>query len=191
MKNLIVAVFALPLVLSQLSDPTKVCAPDKLQSDVYDFNNNDFGKVAADFTKNLSSVAFVKSGLRALYDLSSLKGYLFASDGSCTSFNLDQTQVVTQCLPANSRQLSNTTTTIGLASSGGLKIVAYEVPVTATVSIRLAFTDSTPAYPVLRQVIGTNSTVSGGVLFFTNPTVTIDPALFVIPVVCPPITIGG
>lgn len=54
---------------------------------------------------------------------------------------------------ANAVELTNDTIYIGLSTSG-IKITAWQIPLSATISIRVAVTDETPAIPVLREIIG-------------------------------------
>ncbi|XP_059147564.1 uncharacterized protein LOC131935208 [Physella acuta] len=185
MKFLVFAAVSVVMVLAQ-RDPTTVCAPDTLQTDFYDFNRDDFGLAVADFTKNLTSLFFYKSGEKVVYDIANMQGYLTKKDGACSQFPIDATQLTFQCLPANAVELTNATTYIGLSSSG-IKITAWEIPLSTSVSIRVAVTDQTPAIPVLREILGAQTKVAGDVLFFTNPSTTIDDtSMLFIPTVCPP-----
>ncbi|XP_059147563.1 uncharacterized protein LOC131935207 [Physella acuta] len=176
----------LPFVLAQ-PDPTTVCLPNQLQSDLYDFDKTDFGTVAADFTKNMTSLRFVKTNIRVVYDLLAGKGYLVSGTGECTSFDLQASQVITQCLPASATPLTTNDTVIGFGATS-LKLVSYDVQFDDKTKVRAAFTDSTPAFPVLRQVIGTSTNITGDVLFFTNSKTTVDNDLFIVPTVCTPLT---
>ncbi|XP_059147558.1 uncharacterized protein LOC131935202 [Physella acuta] len=186
MKFLVIAAVSVVLVLAK-RDPTKVCAPDTLQTGFYDFNRDDYGLAVADFTKNLTSLSFYKSGVKVVYDNNNMKGYLTNKDGACSQFPLDATQLTSQCLPSNAVELANDTIHIGLSSSG-TKITTWEIQSSATAGVRVAVTNQTPAIPVLRQVLGgTQTKVAGDVLFFTNPSTTIDnTSMLFIPSVCPP-----
>ncbi|KAH9524814.1 hypothetical protein Btru_027932 [Bulinus truncatus] len=175
------------MVIAQTWDPTKVCLPDQVESEIYDFAKNDFGKAAVDFTKNLSGIAYTKAGFRVVYDLTQQKAFLISNSGTCTVFTMTESQNIVQCLTPTSTQVFNSPITIGQVGHG-LNIKTYDVPLSDSTAIRVGYTDTTPAIPVLRQLIGTNSTVSGDVLLFTNPTTTIDPALFLIPTACPSLT---
>ncbi|KAH9524813.1 hypothetical protein Btru_027931 [Bulinus truncatus] len=190
MRYLLFLVLLVPFVLADGDDdPTQLCLPNQFQSSVYDFNNQDTGVAAGDFTKNLTVLTFVKANYRLLFDLTTMKGYLI-SNNSCTSFDMDPSQAIFQCLPATATPLSNTTTRLGLDAQG-INIKGYQVIINDPVAIRIAVTDTKPVIPVLRQVIGTNSKFAGDVLFFVNTVLQIDPQLFVFPLVCPDITVVG
>ncbi|KAI8777210.1 Ovipostatin 3 [Biomphalaria glabrata] len=188
MKFVIFSVLALPMIIAQTWDPTKVCIPDLFQNDVYDFTKNDYGRAAVDFSKNQSAIAYVKAGFRVVYDLTKQKAYVIGANDSCTVITMTASQNIMKCLPPNAVELNNGSLTIGRVGHG-LLMNSYEIPVDQDTKIRLGYTASDPAIPILRQLIGTNSSVAGDVLFFTNPKTSVDADLFVVPTVCPPL--GG
>nr|KAI8768076.1 Ovipostatin 4 [Biomphalaria glabrata] len=183
MKLQLLAILALALAAyaADADDPTTVCLPSQFQSTVYDFNNRDLGVAAGDFTKNLTVLTFQKANFRLLYDLTALKTYLIVND-TCTNFDMDPSQAIFRCLPATAVPLTTNVTRIGLESNG-LPILSYAVPISNDIAIRVAVTDSVPAYPVLRQLIGTAGRYTGNVLLFLNTVLNIDPQLFVFPLI--------
>ncbi|BFZ01461.1 hypothetical protein BsWGS_04500 [Bradybaena similaris] len=178
--KLIVAFVSLAVacVLGAGPDPTKICLPE------------DYGRVAIDFKKELLAINYVKAELRIVINLTNYEGSAInITDGKCVKISASGNiaNVVTRCLPASAKLLTNASNTIGIAPNQ-VSIQGWEIDVGTGIT-RVALTTGASVVPVIREY---NNGKTKDVAFYSNQKLTLtDEKIFEVPDDCAPSTVVG
>lgn len=192
MMFLIIAPLLVVAVRGQEQDPTKICLPDVLQINLTSVFHNTTGLAVFNFPKQLVTLRSTY-GTRLVFNFSDETVALINElDGSCTKsqYTVYIGIVLAQCLPANSKPITNADIYLGLRPDS-LEVEGWEYTVPSAGTVRNLVTKGSPSVPVIRRVILADPN-SSDVEIFSDPKVTIDdPTLFTIPDICPPTTVVG
>ncbi|CAL1526437.1 unnamed protein product [Lymnaea stagnalis] len=181
MKFLVFAVSVLAVVLAQNSQ-SSICTPPIYNVEIYDFQSKLSGSLAVNFNMNVTVTRFPSVSLRLVYNLTTMNTFKFMPRAhlggavACSKENLSIVQVPLYCLSENAVNQFNRPMRIGPPGVGGINILSYDVPLTQNVTMKTFFTNSTPAFPILRQLIGPTGPYSGSLVLFTNSNVTAVPS---------------
>lgn len=185
---LILASVVFTTVLSD-PDPTKVCLPEVFQSQLYSFTTDDYGTLAVDFKQEVLGIEYVKSEIRVVLNLTNFEGVgINTTDGKCQKISAaaDINNVVTRCLPATAKLLTNSTR-LGVAPNS-VDLEAWEIDV-GIGKTRVLLTTGANRIPVLRQF---ETDKLKEVSVYANPQLTItQKGIFDVPAVCSPATVVG
>ncbi|XP_035827985.1 uncharacterized protein LOC118478459 [Aplysia californica] len=174
----VLCVFA-PLVMSQqVSDPTKVCLPQRFSGVAINLVTELAANFSMDFGRQ--KVAAENGTIRHVIDLAKNQGYTFDAQGTCKRFTLGLSSTWRQCLPSSAvfkNQLK--------AGLGSVRFISdlYEIPFGAKASTRILVSkESSYSLPYLRR-----DTFNGQLvltLFANHKLGVSDPAIFNVPANC-------
>ncbi|BFZ01460.1 hypothetical protein BsWGS_04499 [Bradybaena similaris] len=191
MKLIVVFVsLAVACVLGAAPDPTKVCLPEVLEADVYSATTDDYGKLAIDFKKGLLAVVYLKAEIKVVINLTNFEGNsINITDRSCKQIlaGANIANVVTRCLPASAKLLTNGSSTIGVPPNS-VSIEGWEIDIGIGVT-RVALTTGNNAIPIIREY---RSGSTKDVAFYSNQRLSIaDERIFDVPDDCEPLSVVG
>jgi hypothetical protein len=192
MMFLALASALLVTVYGQAADPTKICLPDVLQVHSVSLTTNVSGVIAFDYPNKAISIRD-DNGIRSVYNLNDFTlARINEADSSCVRITPPGSirDLVSQCLPAGARQLTQGNIYLGL-SPARLDIQGWEFAVESIGTVSVGITTGSPSVPVIRHFISSSQAPSDIQILVNAKTSIDDATIFAVPDDCPAHTVVG